>query len=358
MPKIPNLFIVGAARAGTTYLWRYLRSHPAVFMPASELRKEPSFFCLEQNPSMSLEAYLSLFKNATPAQKWIGEASVAYLTDASSARQIHDFNPKSRIIILLRNPVDRAYSLYNWMVQDGYEFSPTFETALDLEKKRGRDVQSNWFKPGWYWGYQYYPSGLYPPQVARFLNHFGDNVLIILYESLKESPHLLQSRLHKFLQIDLPPPLPQIVNESRAVINAKVVFILRKLTNFIIQENRRGRPLAEIVPALESHYADFVKTLSQEIHWGIRERFLGRSVLRRAIFHLIKLEDDFAFRCIRSKSQRDMLLRLGWAKKRPMPMKIKTRRQLQICYEKSIRELNRMIQMDLSGWLSDDETQR
>ena len=137
--KLPNLFIVGAAKAGTTSLYEYFKQHPQIFMVESDLQKEPSYFCSLVKPSKKYKYYLSLFEKATENHVRIGEASTSYLTCPESALRIKEYENKNnldcRIIIMLRNPVDRAYSLYNWMTQSGYEWCGSFEKALRIEKK-------------------------------------------------------------------------------------------------------------------------------------------------------------------------------------------------------------------------------
>ena len=117
--KKPNFFIVGAPKAGTTSLYAYLSMHPEVFMPSTI--KEPDYFShkaiLAQNlyynttHVTNLEEYLDLFSLAN-GEKAIGEASVSYLYYQEAARNLYDFNPEARIIIILREPVERAFSHY------------------------------------------------------------------------------------------------------------------------------------------------------------------------------------------------------------------------------------------------------
>ncbi len=167
----PNFFIVGAAKAGTSSLWKYLNSHPQVFMPRDELHKEPCFFS-SFGESMGLDYYLNLYATASEKQTLCGDASTAHLSDPVSAERIYAFNPDARIIIILRNPADRAYSLYNWMVQEGYEYAGSFEEALRLENIRAAKSIPNWFDYGYYWDFMYFRSGLYYQQVKRYLDLF------------------------------------------------------------------------------------------------------------------------------------------------------------------------------------------
>jgi len=126
MEHWPNFFIVGAPRAGTSSLWEYLKAHDEIFMSTL---KEPNFFhnvLLKNKPQYSIsnkKKYLNLFKDVKN-EKAIGEASTTYLHDPDSAQLIHAVVPKARIIIILRNPIDRAFSHYSFHVKLGIQQIP------------------------------------------------------------------------------------------------------------------------------------------------------------------------------------------------------------------------------------------
>src|SRR5262245_23105956 len=111
----PNFFIAGAPRCGTTSLWAYLRQHPDIFMCA----KEPHAFGrdLDSNGTgrfeefRELDRYLRLFEKAGAAKR-VGDASPFYLYSRSAPAEIKSFDPEAKIIIVLRNPVDMVYSVY------------------------------------------------------------------------------------------------------------------------------------------------------------------------------------------------------------------------------------------------------
>src|SRR2546423_2056748 len=131
--RLPNFFICGAAHAATTSLWHYLRQHPDIYMPPTIEQKEPAYFCDIYGTNDS-DFYLSLFADAD-GRKRVGEASTAYLTWPASAAKIRATVPEAKIIISLRNPVERAWSLYKWMRAHDYEKIPTFAEALEAEDK-------------------------------------------------------------------------------------------------------------------------------------------------------------------------------------------------------------------------------
>lgn len=240
--KYPNFFIVGAAKSGTSSLWQQLKHHPQVFMPEDELNKEPGFFSDIRKGKRTLNDYLSLFSDATNKNtiKLIGEASTAYLTDPSSAKRIYDFNPQAKIVIILRNPAERAYSLYRWMAQEGYEYAPTFEIALKLEKYRSAKKIPNFFEPEYYYNYLYFNSGLYYTQVKRYIDLFGHkNVHVIKFDALKNEFEETYDNLCSFLEIERNNVVLIHSNKSKSIYSPMIQFVLRKINNSLNRHSRK-----------------------------------------------------------------------------------------------------------------------
>lgn len=204
--RLPNFLVLGAAKAGTTSLYRYLAQHPEIFMSP---QKEPSFFALEGDQpefagpgdaSMNrlavtrLEDYLELFSGAH-GHAARGEASVLYLYAPGAARRIRRYVPHARLIVMLRNPVDRAYSAYLHLRRDGRETVDSFGRALDLEEQR--------IAAGWQHLWHYRRMGLYSEQVARYLEVFPRNqLLFIVFERFVAAPQVHLPRIFEFLQVD------------------------------------------------------------------------------------------------------------------------------------------------------------
>jgi len=202
--SMPNFFIVGFAKAGTTSLYAYLRQHPQVYMPAL---KEPHYFSLV-GPRFGRQhavevvsdsaSYLALFEAASdfPA---VGEASTSYLGLEDTAERIYDQIPHARIIILLRDPVERAYSHYLMDVREGTQ-NLSFHDAVVRERE----------DPGLGWGlWHRYTEPLYP-KVKRYLDVFGpEQVLILLTEDLKRDPRGTTGAVVGFLGLD-PSPVAEI----------------------------------------------------------------------------------------------------------------------------------------------------
>ncbi len=240
--KQPNFFIVGAARCGTTTMWQLLQQNPDIYMPEDEFFKEPHYFSEADNPDksrISWEEYLWIFDKAHN-EKRIGEASTGYLPDPTSAPQIYNYNPEAKIIIQLRNPAERAFSLYKWMVQDGYEYSASFEKALELEEKRRHKKIPNFFEPEFYYNYLYFRSGLYAQQVKRYLDRFSSSqVYILRFKHLVSNPQQAVNEVCEFLNVTPHSIQSQTYNPSTYVHSPKLQFLLRKIAKVIFVFRKR-----------------------------------------------------------------------------------------------------------------------
>lgn len=200
----PNFLIVGAAKAGTTALYYYLRQHPEIGFPNL---KETKYFStgmlnlshngigddsIDKYAVKNLTEYLNLFKNLA-SYKRIGEASPDYLLyHKQTAPLIKETLGDIPIIISLRNPVKRAFSAYSYLKRDSRE-TLSFRDGLDAEEDR---LSDNW---DFMWGYK--KVGLYFEQVKTFLNTFS-NVKVILQEDLKTDTSRVLKELYSFLNVD------------------------------------------------------------------------------------------------------------------------------------------------------------
>lgn len=200
--KFPSFYVVGTAKAGTTTIWSNLKQHPAVFLVQDVKYKELGYFANDHGIK-SKSDYLQFFNDAQSNQI-AGEVCNSYLADPSCPQRIFDEVPSAKIIICLRDPVSRAQSLHNWMVQSGYETISDFNQALKAEENR---VLSDEFKKknphGNYRNYLYKRSGLYHDQVKSYLDVFGeDQCLILKFDDLKSKPEAFMKSICTFLQID------------------------------------------------------------------------------------------------------------------------------------------------------------
>lgn len=202
--NLPNFLIIGAAKAGTSSLHYYLSQHPQIFMPTL---KEPKFFALEgeelnfQNPDQAinhdsinnLSDYQQLFRGVTN-ETAIGEASPVYLYSEKAAHRIRRYIPKTKLIVVLRNPVDRAFSCYTHLRREGYE-TLSFEAALQAEEQR---IKNNWAH---LWHYQ--QAGFYAKQLKPYLNLFDrEQIKIFLFDDLCKDSLSLSQQIYQFLGTD------------------------------------------------------------------------------------------------------------------------------------------------------------
>lgn len=250
MNKGPNFIIAGAAKAGTTSLWMYLKQHPDIFMPENIQAKEPAYFCRINGVHQyagDYQRYLSYFKDAK-GQHAVGEASTAYLTCPESAAWIRSEIPLARIIFILRNPVDRSYSLYRWMVNHGHEWVDSYEKALELEPARKGDPDFFSGNPHTFYDYLYFESGLYSSQLARYFDAFPpEQIKVILLDELKSRPVETVQEVYAFLGVD-PAFVPEIKVHNKAEFrpwSIRLHFWLSE-AKYRYRNTRRGH-LAEIL---------------------------------------------------------------------------------------------------------------
>ena len=173
--SLPNFMCIGAAKSGTTSLYDILRQHSKVFIPSF---KEPHFFDIPSVYQHGIEWYQKTYFKDLKNEICIGDFSPTYLFDEYAAQRIwNDLGPKMKFIIILRNPVDRAYSHYLHSKRDEHEdFS--FKDALSLEEKR---VNKNDYLA--YLRLSYIGQGMYFEMLQRYFKLFPrDNFLIINFE--------------------------------------------------------------------------------------------------------------------------------------------------------------------------------
>lgn len=205
MNKKPNFLIVGAAKSGSTSLYKYLSQHPEVFMPVN---KEPNYFVAEYQQKMAKDcpsykidmnrmvfdknAYCNLFKKATFNHKAIGEASVTYLFKPEFAiPKIKKELGDPKIIIILRNPIKRAFSHYSYCCELGLE-TLNFGDSLDAEESR---LKNNWSST-----FAYINQGLFYNQVKAYKEAFT-NVHILTLDDFVKNNQLELKKIYTFLNI-------------------------------------------------------------------------------------------------------------------------------------------------------------
>lgn len=201
---LPNFFIVGAIKGGTTSLHHYLSQHPEVFMP---VRKEFHYYsfgiqgkefigpnAVNDNLITTHDQYLPHFADGE-GYKAIGDASPTYLYYPNAAEEIAKDVPDARIIMSLRQPAERAFSHYLHMRREAREQYDNFADALAVEEQRIRD--------NWAFGFHYYNVGLYAEQVQRYIGVFGsERVLVFLYDDLKADTPAVIRKIYAHIGVD------------------------------------------------------------------------------------------------------------------------------------------------------------
>ncbi len=212
---LPNLFVIGAPKCGTTSLHRYLGQHPRIAMSAV---KEPKFFLAEgrrphhRGPGderacrayvVDRSSYEGLFSYPPGPGSYAGESSPYYLWDPAAAPRIRALVPDARLVAVLREPTMRAYSNWADLREQGRE-KLDFASALAAEEERRR---LDW-EPFWL----YRDLGLYGEQLARLYGVFPrEQVKVVLSEELTDEPDAVVSAVFEFLGLErLPAPLDDV----------------------------------------------------------------------------------------------------------------------------------------------------
>ena len=197
--KLPNFFILGAGRSGTTTLYHVLKSHPEVFLPTP---KEPTFFSEPFQVIRTPIRYASLFEGADTT-KAVGDASHAHLSHPDAARTLRAFFPDAKFVVTFRNPADRALAMYSYMLENGYEPHPTFERALAAEDRRYASSRFARTCPHYFWNFMYYRSGLFGGQIDRYFEHYpSDRFFFTTLYDLQRRTQDVFTRLTAFLGIE------------------------------------------------------------------------------------------------------------------------------------------------------------
>lgn len=195
----PNFLIIGVQKGGTTSLYQYLLQHPQILGAAT---KEVHFFDLQWN--QGTDWYLSQFPAGELANCLTGEASPYYIFHPLVAQRVWSFDPTLKIIVLLRNPVDRALSHYHHEVRWEFE-SLDLEAALEIEEERLagelEKFQANPLYQSYaYQHYSYVARGRYAEQLEVWRSCFGaDQMLILNSEKFYENPEVTLDRVVQFL---------------------------------------------------------------------------------------------------------------------------------------------------------------
>jgi hypothetical protein len=244
---MPNFLVIGASKSGTTSLYRYLEQHPEIFMSPV---KEPKFFAYEgekpdfrgpgdrltiRDTMTDLKDYEALFEGASD-EKALGEASPIYLYSEKAVQRIKHHVPEAKLIAVLRDPAERAYSSFLHKTRDGREPLADFGEALEAEDGRIRD---RW-APGWHYGRR----GFYHEQLSRYYKAFDPSqIRVYLYEDLSADPAEVLKDVCQFLDVD-----PGFVPDTSLRHNVSGIPKNRRLHSLLRGQNPVKTVLKPVIP--------------------------------------------------------------------------------------------------------------
>ena len=250
---LPNFLIIGAMKSGTTSLYNYFKQHPEIYMSPI---KEPRFFALEMEPKppgpvrkpekgfsevRDLQTYESLFDGIT-TEKAYGEASPLYIYHPTAPERIHHHIPNVKIIAILRNPTERAFSHYLHICRIGKEPITNFSEAIAAEPQR---LQDNW---NTLWHYR--RRGQYGEQLQRYFSLFDrSQIRVYLNEDLKTNPQAVFKDAFQFLGVD-----DQLqIDTARRHNSAKKLPKNQAIHSFLTQQNPLKSLIKPLLPASYRH---------------------------------------------------------------------------------------------------------
>lgn len=197
----PNFILIGAAKSGTTSFYNYVKQHPSVYVSPvaktnffvsnfinGKARNEDLDFTSEQIQNLKFavtteESYQQLFQDIPAGKTALGEISPMYLNSFVAAQKIKSSNPNVKLIAMLRNPVDRAYSGYQMQLRQAGE-ERDFSSNLDPEEI-------------------YIRGGFYYDQLKRFFDVFDrSQIKIFLFEDFKQNPRQIIQEMFNFIGVD------------------------------------------------------------------------------------------------------------------------------------------------------------
>jgi hypothetical protein len=216
--RIPDFFIVGHAKCGTTALYEGLRQHPGVYMADYKggMGKEPMFFARHYpraqsstqdalgytgRRAMTMADYMSLFAGAAPGQR-VGEASTSYLWSPVAAQGIAEVQPAARIIALLREPASFLRSVHLQHLQNNDENVKDFRKAfaLDAARREGRHIPPRSYWPA---AIIYSDRVRYVEQLRRYHAVFPrEQVLVLIYDDFRDNNEATVREVLRFLEVD------------------------------------------------------------------------------------------------------------------------------------------------------------
>ena len=259
--SLPNYMFLGAAKSATTTYYDILKNHNEVFVPKF---KEPHFFNFDNNFSKGIDWYSQTYFGNVSREKAIIDFTPTYLYSNLCAERIFNcLGPKMKFVVILRDPVDRAYSHYNHSVRDGHE-EKSFIDAINLEAKRiDKFKKNNDFLSEL--RYSYISQGMYFNMLNSYLKYYNINDFLIINfdEEVIKNINKTKTKLSDFLNIDLTD------------------------LDFNVHSNKSGKPKNRLIQTLINKDNILRKLLKFFVPQ------MSRQILRNTIKNLNKKEFDY-----------------------------------------------------------------
>jgi hypothetical protein len=242
--RVPDFFIVGSPKTGTTALYEMLRERPQIYLPPL---KEPRFLAADMRPRrghergpqelgypQTMKEYLTLFSEAAP-QQLIGEASAFYLWSRTAAASIADLQPNARIIAIMREPASFLRSLHLLFVRWGVESEKDLRKAISLEaaRREGKHIPHHSHRPSLL---QYSDHVRYVEQLRRYSARFPDNqMLVLIYEDFHRDNEATVRKVLQFLEVEDQTPIETVS------VNVTTRTVRSQRTRYILKSLKKGR---------------------------------------------------------------------------------------------------------------------
>ncbi len=251
--RVPDFFIVGSPKTGTTALYEMLRERPPIYLPTL---KEPRFLASDMQPRpghergpqeagypKTLEQYLTLFDEARAEQR-VGEASAFYLWSHTAAENIADLQPNARIIAIMREPASFLRSLHLLFVRWGVESEKDLRKAISLEaaRREGKHIPRHSHRPRLL---QYAEHVRYVEQLQRYSARFpAEQILVLIYEDFHRDNEATVRKVLQFLEVEDESPI-DVMN-----VNVTTRSVRSQRARHMLNSVQKGRgPLARSAKA-------------------------------------------------------------------------------------------------------------
>jgi hypothetical protein len=240
---LPNFIVAGAEKTGSTSLYEYLKRHPDVFMSPV---KEPEYFILEGGVT-DISEYESLF-DGVESESAIGEASVGYFYSDGSAARINEHIPEATIIVLLRDPAERAFSHYNMLREKGAVPNRPFLDALHEAEREGSFT------------YTGLPTSRYSARLQQYKSVFGDQLNVYLHRQLKEDPLSTVQAISEDIGVD-----SDYVVDTTQNYNETEIPKSASINQLIWGESAVKERLKGILPqSIQDHLRELITTVNRD----------------------------------------------------------------------------------------------